>query len=193
MWNGNHGWSVPTVGPVNELVCIPDRIAAGTTVKYSRSFADFPANDGWTMKVWLAGAIASGVDAVADGAGFDVTLSAAYTATLTPGNYRWVERVTKGSDIYDAASGTLVVTPNLATASAGSLLSYEEKTLAVIESALTGSLTKGMESYQIDGIAVVKLDAEKLEKLRIKYQNAVNRLKNGGRLGRIHRATFPRV
>jgi hypothetical protein len=184
---------VPTIADVTDLFVIPDRIAAGTTVKYSRTFADFPASAGWAMKVWLAGAIASGVDAVVDGDGFDVTLTATFTATLTPGNYRWVERVTKASEIYDAASGTLVVTPNLATATSGSVLSYEEKTLAVIESALTGSLTKGMESYQIDGIAVVKLDAEKLEKLRIKYQNAVNRMKNGGRLGRIHRATFPRV
>ena len=83
------------------------------------------------------------------------------------GTCRWVERVTHGDGrLLDVASGSVVVTADLAAARAGDLQSWEEKTLAIVEAALAGRLTSDIESYQILGRAVSKIPAKDLLRLR---------------------------
>src|SRR5258708_5758468 len=131
---------------------IPDAFEAGTTVRYSRVFTNFPANAGWTLKLFLAGPVALTVSAAASGLGFILTLTAGQTATLTvAGMYRWSEHATDGTDIFPAAKGSVFVTPNLATAVAGDLQTMEEKLLAAIDAVIVGKITDDVLQYSVLG------------------------------------------
>jgi len=151
---------------------MPDPITAGTTITYTRTYADFPASS-WALKLILAGKSILAVDAVASGSDFVITITPAQSAILDAGNYQWVERVTSAGVVHDAASGTVVVKPNLATASAGSLQSADEKMLEIVELAISGQLTDGIASYQIAGRMVSKIPIDELLRLRTGLRQAV--------------------
>lgn len=168
---------------MSELSALPDAFAAGNTVVYRKSFVDYPAISGWACALHLRGPSILDVNAAASGADFVFTIAASNTAALTPGRYTWVERVTKSGEVYDVASGYAILTRNLATAVAGDTQTYEEKTLAVIEAALTGELTDNMRSYQIAGRAVYLIEPLELEKLRSRYSQLVAQQRNPGTFG----------
>jgi hypothetical protein len=166
---------------------VPRVFVAGTTVKFTRQLADFPPGAGWTYTIYFNGASNTFNKAAvtqADGS-FLVTIDPSDTATLPPGAYRYAERVTKGSDVYDLVGDELVVQiePNLATAPAGAFLTHAEKTLGIIELALSGRLTADLESYQIAGRAVTKIPIKELRELRGWYAAEVARGQNPGTLG----------
>ena len=166
---------------------VPRVIVAGTTVKFTRQLADFPPGAGWTYTIYFNGATSTfnkAATAQADGS-FLVTIDPSDTANLPPGAYRYAERVTNGPDVYDLVGDELVVQiePNLATAPAGAFLTHSEKTLQVIEAALSGRLTADLESYQIAGRAVTKIPIKELRELRGWYAAEVARAQNPGTLG----------
>jgi hypothetical protein len=166
---------------------VPRVIVAGTTVKFTRQLADFPPGAGWTYTIYFNGATSTFnkvAVAQADGS-FLLTIDPSDTANLPPGAYRYAERVTNGSEVYDLVGDELVVQiePNLATAPAGAFLTHAEKTLQVIEAALSGRLTADLESYQIAGRAVTKIPIRELRELRGWYAAEVSRAQNPGTLG----------
>lgn len=164
---------------MDTLSALPDFFAAGTTVKYSRSYSDFPANGGWTMKLYLAGAQTTNVSAVANGAGFDLTLTSILTAGLTPGVYRWIERVTNGTETYDPAQGTVTVKANVASATPGSLQTWEEQELPKVEQAITDLIASGVTSYQIGSRSLTKQDLTELYKLRASLRATIQAQQTG--------------
>lgn len=179
------------------LTEMPERFAAGTTVELLLTSTDYPANDGWTLSLSLAGAGVLTVAGASSGADHAITLTAAQTADLPAGSYRWALDASKAGTVKRFASGRLAVEPNLAAAGAGDLQSTNEKILAAIEAVIasrlgtaTGSLPKDIESYAIDGIAVTKIPMEQLERMRTRYAFAVAREKRGGGIGRQHRIAF---
>ncbi len=178
------------------LAKIPDRITAGTTVKYTRSWGDYPANQGWTAKLALhVGAIKQIYDAVvsADGASFDFTLPAAgspSTAELTAGNCRWFEQVTNGAEVYEPASGVIEVRADPMAAAGGSFQSWAERTLAVIEAKLEGRATEDIESYQIAGRAVSRIPERELLQIRSQLVQIVRAERQKGRFGQTVRLTM---
>ena len=174
------------------LTQLPTSFAAGTTVTYTRTIPDYPATAGWTLSLRLSGIDVLAQNATASGADYVVTLTAAATAPLHAGLYVFEERVTKGAEVYTVASGNVTVTANLATAGAGDLQSWDEKTLAVVEAALAGRLTSDLESYQIAGRAVTKIPIKDLLELRNQLSARVARMKNNGGIGRRHLARFCR-
>lgn len=160
---------------------MPPHFAAGTTVKLRRSHADYPASD-WDLTLHLRGASILDVDATPDGDDFLVTIPAADSDGLTPGTYRWAERVSDGTEVYTAATGVVEITLDMATATAGAAQSHAERTLALIEAALEGRIPEGMESYQVAGRAVTKIPIAELAKLRGIYAAKVWREKNPGKM-----------
>lgn len=161
---------------------IPTQITAGTTVKFRRSFSDYPTSDSWVYTFYLAGAkVLNKVATVANGE-FNVTLAATDTTTLTPGGYKYSEVVSKSGEIVSVGSGVLEVLPNLITATAGSLQSLEEKDLAAIETYLTGHAPTDVKSYTINGRSLERIPREELYRLRGKLQAKVWRQKNPGLL-----------
>lgn len=165
------------------LSYIPALITAGTTVKFQRSFADYPASDGWSYTFYLTGPTNLNVTAQVVNGVFEVTLSATNTASLTAGTYRYSGIVDKGGEKFEAERGVLEVQMDYTTATAGAAQTHEEKTLSVIEAALSGRLTSDLESYQIAGRAVNKIPVKELLQLRGHYKALVWRQRNPGSVG----------
>lgn len=179
-----------------QLAALPSTIAAGTTVVYTKAVPDYLPADGWTLKLYIRGAVTLNKTATVSGTSYVVTLTSTDTATLSAGGYRWAEQVEKAGtplEVHEIDRGELLVELNLATAAANDALTYEEKTLAVIEAKLSGRLTADMESYQIAGRAVSRIPVKELEALRDKYRLRVYQQRNGGKFSRTLRVEFPSV
>lgn len=176
---------------MDTLVALPASISAGTTVTYRRTLADFPANGGWTLKLYLAGIGTANVTAAGDGADFVVTLSATVTAALAPGVYQYLERVTKAAEVHDVSRGSVNVAPDLTAATPGSAQSWEEKTLTVVEAKLSGRMGSGIDDYQIGSRLVRYIPIVDLMKMRAELKAQVAAQRNVGRAGRAVLVTFP--
>lgn len=173
------------------LTQIPDQIEAGTSVEYTRSYTDFPANGGWTLKLHLKGAGAVDKDAVAVGKDFKVTLTALETAGLVAGDYEWRERVTDGTQVLTAAEGRLEILPDIGAAAAGAIQSWEEKALAMVEKVIayksgagvtSGRLSADILEYEIAGRRVVKHDLLELLRIRDSLKSRIRARLHPGQL-----------
>jgi hypothetical protein len=179
------------MGPVSTLYAMPDAFAAGTTVKYTRAYADHPASGGWALTVYIAGAQVLSKAAAANGDSFDFTLTATETATLTtPGVYQWEEWATKDAEKFRVAGGTVQVTANLSTATPGSAQSMNEKLLAAIDAVIAGRITDDVLQYNIHGRGLTKMSPDELRTLRNKVAWDVARERNRGRATRRRTIAF---
>lgn len=176
---------------------VPERFTAGDTVRFTRAFDGYSSADGWTYAIYIAGAQTLSAAGVANAeGGWDVTIPAGTAAgqsgSLDAGGYQYIERVSKVSpaETYTLGSGLITVDLNLATAAAGDAQSHEEKTLSVLEAALSGRLTKDIQSYQIAGRAVNKIPISELRKLYKDYRIAVARQRSGGAPSRTIKVQF---
>ncbi len=160
-----------------ELSALPESFASGTTVRYRRRLSDYPASDGWTLKLHLAGASVLSVEASADGDDFLVAIPA--TASLSAGLYKWVERVSNvEGDVFEVASGVVTILPNLAEATDGSEQEWLERAIAALKSHIEGRLPAGMESYQIAGRVVAKMPVKEAVDLLTTLESRMARLGN---------------
>ena len=168
---------------------VPTRFAAGTTVKFHRSFDDYLASDGWAYTFYANGATAVFNQAATtnpDGQSFDIVIPATKT-NVAAGRYQCSERLVNSgtSEVVDPSTDMLqlVIESDVATAAAGAYISHVERMLTVIEAALEGRLTDDIVSYQIAGRAVVKIQPKELLWFRGHYKSKLFQLKNPGRLG----------
>ena len=176
-----------------EIIAFPASLTAGTSLRFQRSYASYPASSGWTYNFYLAGASVLSVAGVASGADFVITLAPSDTAGFAQGTYRYTEIVLKDSVKVEMGRGLLNIEMNLATATAGTAQTHEEKTLSIIEAALSGRLTKDIESYQIAGRAVSKIPINELMRLRGTYKAIVAQQSNpSAPIGSIQ-VTFPHI
>lgn len=162
------------------LSALPELFPAGTTVRYRKSLSDYPASAGWTLKLYLAGASTLAKTAVPDGDAFVVTIEATDTdGEITPGFYKWVERVSNAAgEVYEVASGTVTILPNLAAATDGSEQEWLERAVAALKAQIEGRLPAAMESYQIAGRAVSKMPLKEAVALLATFESRLARLKN---------------
>lgn len=175
---------------------VPLHFPAGTTVKFTRSLDDFAPSDNWGYTIYLNGLTAkfNKAASVQDPATFLIEFVPADTASLPPGPYRFAERLVNSvtGETYDLNGDELVINiePNAASSAAGAFQTFEERTLAVIESAIAGNISGGIQSYQIAGRAVSKYNMLELMKLRGMFRAAVWRQQNPGRLGVPYKVDF---
>ncbi len=174
---------------------MPATFAAGTTVDWTRSYPDYPAVAGWSLRIYLAGPSASINElATPDNAGnWAFTLPSTTTGAMIPGTYRWTERAENAGRFITLDSDVVMVTLDLAQAAAGDAQTWEEKTLAAVEDLLANRAVDGIESYQIAGRSIAKMPIQDLIKLRGQLAAAVNRQRGGGQLGRQHLMNFKRA
>jgi hypothetical protein len=143
----------------------PNPLTAGTTSVFRSPSEEYLASDGWTRALYLRGKSALDVTASSDADGFFYTLTAAATANLLPGDYRWAELALRGTapvppapdlrEAYPIGSGNLTVARNLVTAVAGDAQSTDEKELAAIDAEILRRATGGMlAAYQQDQFGV---------------------------------------
>ena len=148
----------------------PTQITAGDTVQWTRTdlSGDYSAADGWALTYYIVGAVNLSVTATADGTGFDVTISATSSATLTTGDYALTGRVSKDGEVFTVYSGRLNVLPNLATAEAGSeTRSYWRRVRDALRALLETTAPDPTQAYTIFGERAVTLMpiAERLQLL----------------------------
>lgn len=173
---------------------IPSVIVAGATVKFHRSFGDYPAGDGWTYAFYANGATSKfKIDATTnqDGNSFDIVIPAATTGPLTapkwPALFQCAEVLTNadsGDVAYPSGAALeLQVEANIATAAPGFFLSHPERALAIVEAQIEARLALDVSSYTIAMRTVAKEQLDALRKAAGMYRSAVYRLKNPGKLG----------
>ena len=174
---------------MSQLTALPRRIPASTSVALLRTHSDYPASAGWTLKLHLAFPAALAVTASTSGDSYALVLTPAQLA-VAAGVYTWAERVTKGAESYQVASGQVQILPDLSTATAAELKTWAETTLAIVEASIAGSLTKGFASYQIGGRALSEIPLEERKQIRKELIEEICNQRNPGRLGRTHHARF---
>ena len=175
----------------NELTALPESFPAGTTIIYRKTLSDYPAGDGWTLKLHLAGASVKTFEAEADGNDFVVTLAASATSSpFLAGLYQWTERVSLSGAVYEIDSGIVTVLPDLSTAAAGDYQVWLERTIVVLTAHIEGRMTAGNESYMIAGRSVVKIPIKEAVDLLSTFESRLARLKNPSRVTRSVLARF---
>jgi len=162
---------------MNAQTTIPSSIVAGTTVKWTSTWSDYPADSGWTLTVYIAGTqvlnSGNGKAGVANGKSFDFTLAVADTASFAQGPYHWVEIASKAGEEFPVASGQIEVLLNLKGAAAGAAQTTDEKALAAIELFLAGNAPTDIRSYQIAGRSVERWTRQELIGWRAYYEGRV--------------------
>src|SRR5262245_54202061 len=134
-----------------DLAALPTAIHAGTTVKYTVSHGDYPADQGWALTLHLAGPSLASFSGNAAGAAFAFTLDADATRPLKAGTYQWREVASRGTEKFVAASGVVELLADIATALAGDLQPAAEKELALVDAAIAALLEGRVASFQIAG------------------------------------------
>jgi hypothetical protein len=152
----------------------PAAIAAGDTAKWSKTLADYPADQGWALNYELVNASQRYTfAAAASGSDFLVTVAAATTAGWVVGDYAWRARVSKASEVYTVGEGR--VTVGASFASATDTRSQARRILEAIEATLEGRASSAVERYTIAGRELRHYLPEQLLVLRDRYRADVRR------------------
>jgi len=158
---------------IETLGQVPFSMTAGDTVKFTKSFADFPVAD-WTLTYAFLGGNQSSkfeVAATVSGDEFLTTLTPELTEKVFPGTYNYAGFVT-GTDGQRKTvdSGRIQIAPNLAITQPET---WAQQALAMVEAALLKRIPKGMENFSINGKSVNRMAIAELNKLRDIYKNEV--------------------
>lgn len=155
----------------------PAKIYAGDTLAFSRTFADYPASDGWSLSylMRLPGGDAQTFAGTPNGAAFDVTVAASTTAEWGPGTYAWVARVSKAGAVYVVGSGSLEVLPDPSSATPFDPRTHEQKCLDAIKAALEGRVGDPVVKYKIGDREAERIPPKELIRLKAHYQFLVDR------------------
>lgn len=171
----SHYDAVPT------LTALPDSILAGDSYAITLTLPDYPATGGWSVTYAVAG---GGVDtwtSVANGDAHALTLTAAETGALPAGLYQYSLRAIKaGGTVETLERGTITVERDVAQLAAGEGVSWAETTLAVVEAALSNTLTGEMKMYMIAGRQVMTFSPAELMRLRSQLRTELA-IQRGGR------------
>jgi hypothetical protein len=126
--------SIPTTEPAE--------LRIGDTWQWRREdLSDWPASV-WTLSYHLRNASAYiDITAAADGDAHSVSVPAATSATYSAGDYEWVAFVTDGSDRFQAGTGRVKLTANVALAAAYDARGFARRMLDAVEARLESRAT----------------------------------------------------
>lgn len=155
----------------------PDVLYAKDTWKWTKSVPDFSALDGWQLSYVLHNrngtdklTLAWGQQVTQNGStsGFSIVVPTTDTG-LAAGNYSWISYLTKAAERFAFEEGALIIRPDYAGATGGSLKTHDEKVLAAIRAVIEGRVTADIENYQVFGRAVTKIPVADLIKFERIY------------------------
>ena len=129
----------------------PTSFIAGDTVSWTKSLADFDAADSWALTYEFRGNIRKTITADADGSNFLATITAAISATFTPGTYYVTAYATKAGERFTVWQGRCEIKFNPAQGH-GSYdgRSHARKCLEAIEKTLEGNMAREEADYSIN-------------------------------------------
>lgn len=143
------------------LTSEPISFIAGNTVKWTKSFSDFPASE-WTLSYAL---VKDGkqitFNAVADGDDFSITITAIDSAGYDPGVYAYQATVAKGDDKHTFTPGKIEIKPGFAAQTTG----YDARSdLEILRDEILALLTdkKDRSSYSISGRSLTSYSHDEL-------------------------------
>ena len=132
----------------------PAVIYAGDTVTWSKSLPEYSPVDGWVLKYRLINA-AGRIDITAAASGSDhlVSVAATTSAAYAAGAYTWQAYVEKSGERVTIGTGSVVVKPDLAAATAGvETRSTAKQTLDALDAALIAHGSRAWtQEYEIAG------------------------------------------
>jgi hypothetical protein len=137
---------IPTTEPVS--------VRAGDTIQWTKSLSDFLSSDGWVLAYRLTNQDnAYAITSTASGSDHLVTISAATSATHSPGNYKLIAYVTKAAERYTVGETSLQILPNLAAITTGyDARSTAKKTLDLLDAAMVSQGANAWaQEYEIAG------------------------------------------
>jgi hypothetical protein len=158
----------------------PTDIRAGDSVSWTVSKSDYKASDGWALNFALVGpdGIIKSKAGVANGADFDCAFTATETKSLTKGEYRLMERVSKGADAFTIHSGRVLVHQNLLdAANVVDNRAHAELVLAAIEATILGRAATDQENITINNQTLGRTPIPDLIQLRKLYKREVASMK----------------
>lgn len=161
------------------MTCIlPGSITAGLTFKRTVTLADYPADNGWVLHVYLRGKSAINIESTPNGAQHVINVPAASTTSWQEGNYGYSARVINQSgDVFEVASGTIDILADLQATTSGDYRSHAQKTLDAVEAVIENRASLDQERYRINNRELYRTPMADLLKLRAHYRNEVRQEK----------------
>lgn len=162
------------------------QLVAGETLNYRASAGDYPAGDGWALKLVLnprAGGVNLSIDSAPDGSEHLLQASAATTATWTPGLYGWEIWAILGTEKYRLEAGQIRILPSLLSAVAGTdTRSDAEIALDAVRQMIGGTATAGVLSYRINDRELRRYGMTELLELQSSLANEVRREQDAAKM-----------
>lgn len=160
------------------MLNIPAALYVGDTLDFTSSgLTDYPASQGWTLKVRLAPRAAGttiDLTASADGDDHHFAVAASSTAGYVAGWYTYTAYAEKASERYTVQRGQIQVKPASAAIAAGTdTRSHARKVLDAIEAVIEGRATVDQQEYAIGNRSLKRMEISELLKLRQVYRNEV--------------------
>ena len=164
----------------------PTEIVAGDLIKWTISEDDnFPIASSWVLSYAFANVEDSFTITCTDNGDKThlATITAAVSAKLKAGTYKWRSSITLSNERYSVDSGTLVIQPDLAALSGGyETRTHAELVLSAIESTIEGRAGKDQSSYTISGRQLSRTPVADLLLFRDKYKSEVASEKKAERI-----------
>lgn len=154
---------------------LPDKIGAGLTFNRLLTLTAYPAPE-WVLTVLLRGKQNIDLTATAEGSQHRLSASAAQTATWLAGDYWFSMRATRGDDVVEVETGSITVTPDMATLTEG----HDGRTQAqialdAINAVIGKRATLDQQRYRINNRELYRESIAELLKLRSFYRLEVKR------------------
>lgn len=175
----------------------PTTLRAGDSASWTRSLPDYLPSAGWSLKYRLLWSAGTAVDITATPAGddFEVTLTAATTATWAAGQATLVSWVEKTPERVTLGQQPLTILPDLAEATTFDGRSQNRRGLDDARTALAAYLAAGqlhVMEYEVAGRSMKFRSTEDILALIRYYEGEVAKedvalaLLNGGSAGRVY-------
>lgn len=176
--------------------CEPTELTAGDSWQWDRTLSEYLPTDGWALEYVLVGATPFPINVTngrltVSGSVYQVRVPAADTAGLAAGTYRIAAFATKGPDRFEVLRGSVTVLANLALLADGRTTT--EKELALVDAAIAALLSSNVQTFQLNGRAVSKIDLAELKRTRAELRSQIYRQRNPGKLGPVMRIRFGRA
>ena len=174
----------------------PTEITAGNLIKWTIvEDSNFPIADSWVLSyAFVMQGHKFNITATDNGDQTHLaTITAADSAQIPVGTYKWQSYITLSAERYDVDTGVLIVHPNFATLDGGhDGRSHWQVVLDNVEAVIQGRATKDQSSYTISGRQLSRTPVADLIMLYNKAKSAVvaekraediaNGLGNSGRI-----------
>ena len=173
---------------------VPDELVAGDTWQWTRELADYPAPT-WTLTYYFENNVRK-FNAVGTPSGtiHGFSIAAATTGGYASGRYKYLGRVTNGTQVFTVEEGWLDVALNPAADGVHDTRSWAVRTLEAIEATLENKASRDQLAMSVNGRSISTLRPSELMDWRTQLRaevRAEQQAANGGK-GRTIKARFAR-